>query len=155
MGGEIFTVRQNVVDSAIKLGAAFKMNNLTLLEKDVLEMLLHGDDKFLLNLRRQLEFVVVKNRDFSKAGFFTNFHISNLCKIKDIKSNLTFKIGDIHADIEGLNHGAGFLLYVEDGLIRMLEGYSYDEIWPSTIKEYKLTYIDGERDLEKLRSDWA
>jgi len=131
------------------------MNNLTELEKEVLKMLLDGDDEVLVNLKVQLDLVSVEDREISDTGFFTNFLIPQSCKTSAINSNLKFKIGDVHANIEGLDFGAGFLLYVEDGGIKMLEAYSYDEPWPVTTDSFKLTYINGKRDLEKLRSSWS
>jgi hypothetical protein len=47
-------------------------------------------------------------------------------------------LGDIGADIPGLAHGAGFVLFVRGGVISMLEGFSYDEKWPESISEFKL-----------------
>jgi hypothetical protein len=34
------------------------------------------------------------------------------------------------ARMEGLEHGAGFMLFIDDGVLVMLEGYTYDEPWP-------------------------
>ncbi|MCJ8337088.1 MAG: hypothetical protein MJK10_01330 [Pseudomonadales bacterium] len=131
------------------------MNNLTKLEKDVLKMLLDGEDGVLLNLKAQLDLVSVENRKLSGVGFFTNLVVPQSCKASATNSSLEFRIGDVHADIEGLDFGAGFILYVEDGIIKMLEAYSYDEPWPLTIDFFKLTYVNGQRDLEKLRSSWS
>jgi hypothetical protein len=33
------------------------------------------------------------------------------------------RFGDVLAEIEGLKPGAGFALFIDDGLITMLEGY--------------------------------
>ncbi len=131
------------------------MSNLTKLEKEVLKMLLDGDDDVLVNLKSQLDLVSVKDREMSGAGFFTNFLVPQSCKTSTINSSSEFRIGDVHAEIDGLDFGAGFLLYVEDGAMQMLEAFSYDEPWPAATDSFKLTYINGERDLEKLRSDWS
>jgi hypothetical protein len=42
-------------------------------------------------------------------------------------------------------HGAGFLLYVDGGLLSMLEGYSYEEPWPDEIREFSVSYLDPAR----------
>lgn len=131
------------------------MNNLTKLEKEVLNMLLDGDDDVLVSLKAQLDLVSVENREMSGSGFFTNFLVPQSCKTHAINSSSEFKIGDVHADIEGLDFGAGFLLYVEDGAIKMLEAYSYDEPWPAVTDSFELSYVNGKRDLEKLRSSWS
>jgi hypothetical protein len=44
---------------------------------------------------------------------------------------------------------------VEEGFIKMLEGYTYEEKWPEKITMYNLKYIYGEkRDLGNFRSEW-
>ncbi len=130
------------------------MSNLTKLEKEVLDMLLAGDDAVLTSLRAQLNLVSVESRKISGTGFFTNLTVPQTCASKIINSNLEFKIGDVCASIEGLDYGAGFLLYVEGGLMTMLEAYSYDEPWPANTDNFQLSYINGERDVKKLKSNW-
>ena len=68
-------------------------------------------------------------------------------------TNNSFKIGDVHAEISGLENGAGFVLYALDGKLEMLEGYSYDEKY--NINEIKTTYVDGKRDFEKVKLAWS
>ena len=63
------------------------------------------------------------------------------------------RIGDVYAEIPGLEHGAGFVLYIKDGYLDMLEGYSYDEPWPSSVEGFALHYSSGERDVRSLRLD--
>ena len=66
------------------------------------------------------------------TGFITEFDRPTT----EISSSHQFdlKMGDVLADIPGLMHGAGFLLYVQNGLLDALEGYSFEEPWPSQIK---------------------
>ncbi len=58
---------------------------------------------------------------------------------------LDIKFGDVIGDIPGLASGAGFLLYIKNGVLDMLEGYSYDEPWPESINSFNLKYMNGER----------
>jgi hypothetical protein len=53
--------------------------------------------------------------------------------------------GDVGATIEGVNHGAGFLIFVRDGYLKFLEGYTYDEPWPDKTDVSELKYFDVER----------
>jgi len=39
-------------------------------------------------------------------------------------------LGDIHADVAGLQHGAGFILWVEGGVMTRLESFTYGDPWP-------------------------
>ena len=60
-------------------------------------------------------------------------------------AGLGLKLGDVIAKIPGLEHGAGFLLYVDNGSITALEGYTFEEPWPVVIDKFTLTYTDPTR----------
>jgi hypothetical protein len=61
------------------------------------------------------------------------------------------RFGDVAAQVDGLKHGAGFLLYVMDGMLDAIEGYSYDEPWPEQIGAFSLAYMhEGTRDFGPL-----
>ena len=61
------------------------------------------------------------------------------------------KFGDVIAEIPGLSGGAGFLLYIENGILDVLEGYSYDEPWPTSTEGFTLRFLKGEeRDMESF-----
>ena len=113
---------------------------LTVLEREVLEKLLTGDNSQLEILRNQLTNATVSSREFTGVGFFANFHVPpDMVRLSNRK-RLT--IGDIAANIEGLKHGAGFLLFIDDGVLEFLEGFTYDETWPEKIENFKLTYLE-------------
>lgn len=58
------------------------------------------------------------------------------------------RFGDVLADLDGLEHGAGFVLFIDNGLIGMLEGYSNTgEAWPDTPCNFELRYWTRPRDL--------
>jgi hypothetical protein len=119
------------------------------MEARIVSMLLEGDDRVLTNLRAQLQTVKEKQRSFTGVGFFTDFEVSDdAVRLEGLPS---FCFGDVEAEMEGLQHGAGFLIFVKDGRLSVLEGFSYDEPWPSTIGEYKLSYSGKtRRDLAAL-----
>ena len=49
-------------------------------------------------------------------------------------------------------HGLGFLLYVADGALSALEGYTYDEPWPNELQGLVLAYSEAQnRNLHDLR----
>lgn len=125
------------------------MKDLTTLERKVMQALLDGEDDILSILREQLGATVVVKRKMTGVGFFTTFAVSDDVRRADDRS---FKFDDVIASISGLAHGAGFLLYVEHGVLHMLEGYTYDEPWPQEISEFELIYRAGDqRDREALR----
>ena len=62
------------------------------------------------------------------------------------------RVADVQGTLSGPQHGAGFVLFINNGLIHMLEGYTYDESWPSDIKSFELRYIKLPRDQSMLDS---
>ena len=131
------------------------MNGLTNFEKDALKLLLEGNIKVLWNLRKQFETCNLVNRTFSGMGFFiefeTNFQIEN----KALKGK-TFQLSDVIAEVEGLEHGVGFVLFIENGKLSAFEEFTYDcEDWPNEIYNYKLSYLDGKkRNIKSLQNLW-
>jgi hypothetical protein len=120
------------------------------LERDALQHLLQGDDPTLAILREQLKRATPKQREMSGVGFFTEFEMPDA--VPRIAGDPSTRFGDVVADIEGLAHGVGFLLFVDAGKLTMLEAYTFGEPWPETVGHYNLRYLNGEgRDLTTLR----
>lgn len=113
------------------------MKGLTNFEEAVLRMLLAGDDPRLEILRKQAEAGDLARRDSTGAGFFLSFHIPPSAPTLDVDN---FHFGDVDADIEGLRHGAGFVVFVREGRLAALEGYSYEEPWPQSVERFHLSY---------------
>lgn len=122
------------------------------IEKAIMELLLQGNDPVLQILHYQFQKCSFSRRELTGVGFFTFFSVPNNIPRVNQKS---FQFGDVLAGIKGLKNGAGFLLYVRQGLIYMLEGYTYDEKWPKKILDFHLNYINSKRDLIVLRKNWS
>lgn len=120
-------------------------------EKSVMEELLEGNGDTLKTLRKQYEISTVKSREFTGVGFFTTFGVPE--NVPYLESSKSFQFGDVVGQIEGILNGVGFVLYVKDGRIHMLEGYTYgSEKWPEKITNYKLSHIPSlKRDIEDLK----
>ncbi len=117
------------------------------LEVAVLQKLLDGDHPLLAALRLQQAGLSVMKREFSGAGFFTEFAHSDSAVPASVKcGNVQF--GDVVAVVENLQGGAGFLLYIQNGMLHMLEGYSYEEPWPESIGNFSLSYSNPDRTVE-------
>jgi hypothetical protein len=126
------------------------MSTLTLLERQVVEMLLAGPDEVLAILRHQAEAVKVSSRKMTGVGFFTAFEVSS--DAGRVPGRLTFKLSDVHGTATDVKHGLGFLLSVTDGTLAMLEGYTYDEPWPPRVRGLALKYWDGDnRDMNSVK----
>jgi hypothetical protein len=118
------------------------------LEKAVIRFLLVGEDSTLDILRTQLEHASVASREFSGVGFITRLLIDPGAPV--IEEFASFKFSDVEASLPELEHGAGFLLYINQGFLSMLEGYCYDERWPQAVTGFQLAYHSGStRDLGK------
>ena len=110
----------------------------------VLTKLLEGSHPVLDALRAQLPRLCVSRREVTGVGFYTYFALED----EDISAPLVagdVRFGDVDADIKGLKNGAGFVLYVRNGRVHMLEGYSYEEPWPPRIDEFTLAFADPSR----------
>lgn len=57
-----------------------------------------------------------------------------------ITEHSNFYVDGVVAEIAGLEHGAGFVVFVRGGHLDTLEGYSYDEPWPEAIHDFQLSY---------------
>lgn len=124
------------------------------LEREVMNMLLAGEDATLRILAEQFHLAKVSKREFTGAGFYTTFSVPP--QGPRVENNKSFRFGDVQAQIAGLQHGAGFVLFVTNGAIDCLEGYSYEEPWPPNTEEFHLSYIGGaQRDLSALRREWS
>src|SRR5690348_3235351 len=117
------------------------MKGLTLLENEVLRALLDGEDTALATLREQLGLLDVASRRMTGAGFFTDFAVSPAAR--RLPNPAPLKLGDVNATAAGVARGLGFLLYIDDGALSRLEGYTYDEPWPARLASLKLSYATG------------
>ena len=111
-------------------------------EQNVMAMLLAGDAHTLELLREQYHVANVIKREQTGVGFFVTFAVPSGAARLD--GGVSLEIGDVAARIKGLQHGAGFVLFVRGGAIDWLEGYSYDEPWPPHVEEFCLSYINVE-----------
>lgn len=123
------------------------MKNISPLESAVLEKLLFGEDPTLSILRAQTRCAHVASRQFTGAGFYLVFGLPE--DAPKVAGEPNFEIGDVHAKLEGLQHGAGFVLFIKNGRLDMLEGYSYDEPWPTQTRGIELFYERTPRELRK------
>jgi len=123
-------------------------STLTKLECEVMGMLLAGKHPVLDILRIQFSSATVAKREFTGAGFYTTFAVSDNATRLPTKD--TFFFGDVSVNIPPLQHGAGFVLHVCDGVLDFLEGYTYDEPWPNQTDEFSLQYDHSPRDLDAV-----
>ncbi len=109
---------------------------LNTLEQAVLDHLLKGTHPILEILRTQARNARLAKREQTGVGFFCELEVhSAVLRVRDVES---FHIADVSAELDSLEHGIGFVLLVRDGRLDTLEGFTFDEPWPSQIQEFKL-----------------
>lgn len=101
---------------------------LTALETDVLETLIQAHPDHSELLYEQLGQASIASRRRTGLGFFLNFSLAP----ERLFDPLNFELNDVYGDLTGLEHGAGFILFIRGGKIDFLEGHGFDEPWPAT-----------------------
>lgn len=111
-------------------------------EADIMLKLLDGNDPMLAILRQQYRQSEVVKREFTGVGFFTTFRVDD--SAPRLPDNRSLCIDDGVGEIDGVD--VGFVLFITDGVLDMLEGFTYgtDE-WPREMVKYKVGYISGEQ----------
>jgi hypothetical protein len=110
-------------------------------EKKIMEMLLNSPHPMAKLLINQYEHSKIKSRNYSGAGFFTYFKVNDGIKEAPKQS---FEIGGVYADIGDVNDAMGFMLFIRNGFIDWLEGYTLTiDYWPDSYKDVvELKYND-------------
>lgn len=106
---------------------------LTPLERDVIATILRHDHPAMEGFRAQLAVCRIKSRLLDGAGFFTDIVVPQALAVPSI-DRLT--LTGAHAEIDGLEHGAGFALWIQAGMLDCLEGFTYVGPWPSRSDRY-------------------
>lgn len=119
------------------------MSDLTELEGAVLDALLDGPGEALAGLRQQAQAAQVTKRERTGVGFFTTLDVGPAPAIGETSP---FRLGDVVVDLEGLDDGAGFVLFIRDGRLSMLEAYTFgNEPWPQTEEVTSVKYTKAPR----------
>lgn len=113
---------------------------------EVMECLLDGDHRYLEILREQYHRAET-DTEVSGSGLFVDLAVPSGTETLPFAED--FHFGDVEATMDGLAHGMGFVLFVRDGVISELEGYTYEEPFPETITNLRVSDA-GQRDPETL-----
>ncbi len=97
------------------------MQSLSALERAVLEAIALQVPEYADAFARQLARARVIARKNTGTGFYTTLDVSSGDRIYGVSSPL----GDVGAAVGHLEHGMGFLLWLKEGRMHELEGYSY------------------------------
>lgn len=128
---------------------------LTQLERRVMEMLLAGDHPVLETLRRQFESAKVAKREYTGHGFFTHFEVP--ADVPRLPNNRSFELDDLYGasrDSQWPWPEFGFILFVRNGAIDFLEGYTYYDTFPEP-GSVDYDQITLGYDKQRAERDWA
>ncbi|GEM_PF-1108651 len=131
------------------------VQELSTLERAAMDMLLAGDRPVLQLLRHQYARCGVARREETGVGVFVRFLLPG--DIQPLPGNPSFVIDDVSADVDGLQFGVGFVLFVRDGFLNCLEAYLWgDDRWPDRIECYSLYYTKrmGASVVRTIERDW-
>jgi len=110
---------------------------LTPLEKAVIDALLQKSGEPFESIRQQLAHSSVTKREHTGVGFFTEFTLPADAPVRRDLPDAT--LGNVGAELPGVQHGAGFLLFIRGGVVTMFEGYTYvDDQWSERIDEFRV-----------------
>lgn len=118
-----------------------RVMGMTALEADVMQKLMEAHPDYKDLIQAQLDQATISSRRKTWFGFFLNFAVSPITLFEPPD----FELNDVYADIEGLEHGAGFLLFIRNGKLAFLEGHSHDEDWPGHVGDYEVFVRSPER----------
>lgn len=105
------------------------------LEILVIEKCLHGNEAFFAQLRRQIPHRKLLKRKVDEAGFISEYQIPDNMQV----GHLSGVIDDVGSTCN--NKTILFRLYISDGKIDAMEGYSIPFGWPQSYENFgELTY---------------
>ncbi len=107
---------------------------------------LAGDHPVLGALRLQLEGVKVREREMTGVGFFVYLEVARAVPRAPTTGDRVV-MSDVGASVNGFEHGLSFILFISDGYLDLLEGFTNaGEPWPERLEGVKILYASpGEK----------
>ena len=116
-------------------------DQLTKLEKKVLDQFVSSDDEDTKRLRVQIAMLKVESRNHTGVGFKTSFSLPDL--VPTLSEEFDANQANVYADHPDVPAGAEFRLESEDGKMVSLNGHVFVGAWPkreSAFHVLKLNY---------------
>lgn len=108
----------------------------TEIEKAVIRMMLGARE--LRPVRHTVHFdkVTASDRELTGTGFLTEFERSEELKLFD--DGVSLRWGGSGARLNASKLETGYLVYVDDGYVTAVEGYTYGEGWPDQVVQIEM-----------------
>lgn len=100
-------------------------------EKIIIDDIISQYPEYSDKLRRQYDSSTVVGRDMTGKGFFTDYEIGD--RSASLGDGVNLQLGEDQWNINGLEYGSDYILWIKNGFITQLEGFSYGEPWPENI----------------------
>lgn len=115
------------------------------LEKSVVGRLL--SDPELKPVRPSVDFekVRVADREFTGGGFLTEFEQSQ--ELKLFEDGVSLRWGKVGARLNASKLETGYVVYIDNGYLTTVEGYTYGDEWPDSIDSIDLYVLKLGMDL--------
>lgn len=108
----------------------------TEIEKAVIESMLADRELKPLRFTVNFDAVTVSDREFTGAGFLTEFERSQELNLFD--DGVSLRWGKVGARLNASKIETAYLVYVDNGYLTSVEGYTYGDEWPSQIDQMEL-----------------
>ena len=107
----------------------------TQFEIDVLTALLGSVESAV---RDQVAQCRVIKREFTGVGLFSDLVVVQHPPAPSATWDWKWVTGDVYLDHPDLNHGAGAMVLVKDGLLCLLECFTYSDPWPDDMESWSI-----------------
>lgn len=119
---------------------------LTELELSVLERMLADNEVAPRNRELHAGAVTVTDREFTGVGFLTELQQSPALKL--FNDGVSMRWGKVGARLNAAKIETSYLVYVDDGYVTAIEGYTYGDEWPAEVDEVELYMLTLGAELE-------
>jgi hypothetical protein len=100
-------------------------------ERIILNDIIEQYPEYKQKLQAQLASSTVQKRERYAFGFSTDYAVTAV--EQTLGEGIKLQLGKHQWNINGLKYGSDYILWIENGLIHSLEGFSYQEPWPDEI----------------------
>lgn len=100
-------------------------------EKIIITDIIEQYPEYKEKLKSQFENIAVKKREIHTRGFSTHYTVT--ATEHSLGGDKNLQLGKYQWNINGLNRGSDYILWIKNGFISCLEGFSYEEPWPKEI----------------------
>ena len=100
-------------------------------EKIIITDIIEQYPEYKQKLQSQFQKSIVAKRELSTYGFATYYTV--LALEETLGADVNLPLGKHQWEINGLQNGSDYILWIKNGFISCLEGFSYNEPWPKEI----------------------